>query len=419
MRVTAIVLVLCSTSPLALAQTYLPPTSPVSPGNQLTLGSRPAPPPHSFSPKRVPKFQIVDKLVHQDDFWGNMLVGDANHNGLQEIVIRYVPVGGGQNQIQFHEDDGTGQFNLVYQFDLDDGGLLALGDVDNDGFSDLFYERALGWCDHEFVRRESSRPAGFPDHEVWTAAKEGNVVDFNGTIADSDGDGLLELIVSDSDFFCVPSQLKVFESAPFDQMRLTYHYTVGGYPGNPVVADFDQDQRSEIAIAFGVEGKILLFECTGDNSYEEVYQETHPEFNAYILGVIDKESPDGRPMLFLAGQSPGYCVVVYESLSDNTISRIQTVPVPSYCGTSISQMVVADVLGDDVPEILLDRLCGPVPVFWVRPGGNLTLVDMPIIDGSLEITATRKSASYSGAIALGMYPGGSNPEGLTWVLELR
>src|SRR5439155_7983057 len=135
-----------------------------------------------------------------------------------------------------------------YSFDLPDGGLLAMGDVDDDGLTDLFFERALGPCNHQYVRWEASSPNGFPDHEVWSAPKQGNVVDFWGTIADTDGDGLKELVVADDNFTCLPTSLKIFESAPGDQMTLIFNQTINGFLGNPVVADLDLDGRKEIAV---------------------------------------------------------------------------------------------------------------------------------------------------------------------------
>jgi hypothetical protein len=269
------------------------------------------------------------------------------------------------------------------------------------------------------VRWEASSPSGFPDHEVWSAPKEGNVVDMNAVIADVDGDGRLELVTTDSNFSCTPSQLKVFETRAGNGMALIYDAAVNGFPGNPVVADFDGDGRREIALAFGVEGKLRLFEATGDDSFVPTDTSTFSETNAYQLGVIEEQSPDGVPMLFLAGQTNEYHLAVYESLQDDSLTRLLTITVPSLCGASIPQLAVADITGSDVPELVLDRLCGPVPVYRVGAGGNLSLIAQPSIEESLEIIATNKTSSVSGALVVGRFPCCSNPLGLTQVLELR
>jgi hypothetical protein len=166
---------------------------------------------------------------------------------------------------------------------------------------------------------------------------------------------------------------------------------------------------------------MLLFESSADNTYQQTFQVTFQEFNAYQLVVIDQESPDGAPMLFQAGQRGDleYRVAVYESLSDNTLTRISTVRVPALCGASIPQIAAADVMGSEVPEIILDRLCNPVPVYHVGQGGALSLVALPFIEESLEVIATSQTSYSSGAIAIGTFPCCSNPQGYTLVLEMK
>jgi hypothetical protein len=369
-------------------------------------------------------FQVVDALGHQDDFWLNSLVGDADHDGRQEIILRELPVGGGPTRIVFHEDDGTGQFSEVFSFPFGDGGLLAIGDVDKDGLTDLFLERALGFCQHEFVWRESLTPAGFPAQEVWTSPKEGNVVDFRGVIVDVDKDGLREFVTADANFTCIPSSLKLFEAGgpgdPPNTLNLVVDFTLGGDIGNPVVADFDLDGRLEIALVQASAGRILLFESVGDNLLVQTAQVQQPLFNAYQMVAITRASPDVRPMLFLAGQagSADYRVRVYEALGPDSLSLVNSAQAPANCGASIPQIWAADVTGTRVPEILLDRLCDPVPIFQVGPGGALTLFDLPIVPESLEIVATTQTPGHSGAIAVGTFPTAGNPAGSTLVLEV-
>jgi hypothetical protein len=369
-------------------------------------------------------FQIVDTLFHQDDFWSNMLVGDANHNHRQEIVLRAKPLGGGLSKFVFYEDDGTGHFDAVWSIDEPDGGLLAMGDIDGDGLTDLFTERGTGVvCNDEFVRYEASSPSGFPDHIVWTGQKEGNVTDFNATIADVDGDGILELVTSDNNFTCLPTSLKVFESAPNDQMNLIFNYVGAGLPdlGNPVVADFDLDGRNEIVVAEGLGGNILVFEGVGNDSIVFSGMLSHSLVNAYQLALVDVQTPDGRPIVVLAGQvgNLDYRARSYEMLSDNVLTQTSETLVPNNCGASIPQIAAADLFGSRRQEIILDRLCDPVPIYTVGPGGALTLSETQTIVESLEVIGTRKTPVHSGAIAIGTFPTSSNPKGKTLVLELQ
>src|SRR6185295_9294211 len=106
----------------------------------------------------------------------------------------------------------------------------------------------------------------------------------------------------DDNFSCLTTSLKVYESAPGDQMNLVVNLTTGGDLGNPVVADFDHDGRREVAVAEAGAGRILMFESTGDNALQLTSQTNHGMFNAYEVALIDRGSPDARPILFVAGQ---------------------------------------------------------------------------------------------------------------------
>ena len=405
----------------SFAQTYPPPIR--TPQGQTLLGPLTLPVGGASDSTEPASFQIVDRLNHQDDFWSNMLVGDANHNGRQEIVIRSKPINGAPTKFVFYEDDGTGHFDPVWSIDEPDGGLLAMGDIDGDGLTDLFIERAVGICNHEFVRYEASSPSGFPDHIVWTGQKEGNVTDFNATIADVDGDGILELVTTDNNFTCLPTSLKVFESASNDQMNLIFDYVGAGLPdlGNPVVADFDLDGRNEIVVAEGQGGNILVFEGVGNDSIVFSGMLSHSLFNAYQLALVDVQTPEGRPIVVLAGQagSLDYRARSYEMLSDNVLTQTSETHVPNNCGASIPQIAAADLFGTRRQEIILDRLCDPVPIYAVGSGGALTLSETQSIVESIEVIGTRKTPVHSGAIAIGTSPTTSNPKGKTPVLELQ
>jgi hypothetical protein len=416
-----IVLITLLAGVTAFAQTYPQPIR--TPQGQVIFGPLTLPAGRVSDSTNPASLQIVDTLAHQDDFWSNMLVGDANHNHRQEIVVRAKPVDGGESKFVFYEDDGTGHFDPVWSIDEPDGGLLAMGDIDGNGLTDLFIERSTGIvCHDEYVRYEASSPSGFPDHIVWTAPKEGNVVDFNATIADVDGDGILELVTTDNNFTCLPTSLKVFESAPHNQMNLIFNYVIGDGVelGNPVVADFDHDGRNEIVVS-EEEGSLLIFEGVGNNSIVFSGMRSHSLYNAYQLALVDVQIPEDRPILVLAGQANeyDYRASSYEMLADNVLTQTSETLVPNNCGASIPQIAAADLFGTGKQEIIIDRLCDPVPIYTVGSGGALTLSETHPIVESLEVIGTRKTPVHSGAIAIGTFPTSSNPKGKTFVLELE
>jgi hypothetical protein len=102
-----------------------------------------------------------------------------------------------------------------------------------------------------------------------------------------------------------------------------------------------------------------------------------------------------------------------------TLRLLNNFQVPAACGASIPQIYAADLFGSRTPEIIVDRLCDPVPILTVGPHGALTLFGTPMITESLEVVATTKTGMHSGAIAVGTFPTTSNPQGHTLVLELQ
>ena len=239
-----------------------------------------------------------------------------------------------------------------------------------------------------------------------------------------DGDGILEFVTSDNNLSCLPTTLKVFESAPNDQMNLIFNYVIPGSLvnlGNPVVADFDLDGRNEIVVSEAVAGNLLVFEGVGNDSI--VFSGMLPYLlaNAYQLALVDVQTPEGRPIVVLAGQagSLDYRARSYEMLSDNVLTQTSETLVPNNCGASIPQIAAADLFGTRRQEIILDRLCDPVPIYTVGAGGALTLYESPSVVESIEVIGTRKTPVHSGAIAIGTVPTSSNPKGKTLVLELQ
>lgn len=318
---------------------------------------------------------------------GAILSGDADHDGKREFVFGRYPGRDGA----FFEEDSTGGFESVARFFIgkqSGENLLAMGDIDGDGLTDLFFERLTPPCTsippcYEYVRLEASVPSGFPDHVVWTYPKHGFSLDLQGFIVDSDGDGLPELIVTDNDSgcgFCSGSGVKVFESAPGNQMRLIYNhqFSVGGPSlGTPVVADFDGDGRQEIVIPSSSGLSLLVFEAIGDDSFVLAAQQLIGMTNALHLGVIDHDSPDGIPMLIQSGQPSiiGTGIRVYEAVGNNMLGQVSETLYsmgPCYGQTWLQ---VGDIVGDAVPEIVVADTCGLLISYAVQAGGRLALLD--------------------------------------------
>ena len=361
---------------------------------------------------------VLAELGPQNSFWSNMLTSDADHDGLREFVLNVDPKDGSASRVEFFEEDGSGGFRSVHQIPLTDGGPLAVGDIDGDGLTDLFVERAIGTCNHRYLRFEAASPDGFPSVLVWSGKKDGDVTDFQAVIADSDQDGTLEFITSDNGLGCARSSLKVFRPGANDQMDLIASLPLEGAIGNPVVADLDLDGTMEIAVAEAANGALLLFDVPPSGIPERTVAWKHGLINAYQIAAVDRFSPTDRPLLFLAGQrgALGYRLQSYEAPTDGALSRIAEVNVPSGCGASIAQLAAGDLFGSPTPELALDRLCDTVPIFRIVPRGIPQLVLETDVPSSLELVVLPRAAQSPPAIAIGTLPNQGNPEGSTLVL---
>jgi hypothetical protein len=337
-----------------------------------TAMNRLSPPPSSGQVQLIPIATLPASFAAP-------LAGDADHDEHWELALT---PNAGRIAVFFEENDAGG-FDPVARFSVGpervvqgNAVLLAMGDVDGDGLTDLFFERPIPGCSGclEYVRMEASTPSGFPDHVVWTHPKEGIGFDTGAFIADTDGDGLLEFVVSDNDACCVGSSLKVFESAPNDQMNLIYNnhsFGLGFDIGNPVVADLDGDGKKEIAVLSG--SHLRVFEAVGNDQFVGTVDLQTSVDNGNRLALIDQGSPDGRPMLINAGQtsSLGNVIQVHESFADNSLSIVSTTLNPANNCFSTTNAYTADIIGDPTPELVVTDACGRFKLFSVGAGGTI------------------------------------------------
>ena len=286
------------------------------------------------APRNDPPYRLTNRLIA--DIWpgSGVAVLDYNRDGFEDLFV-----GDGVRSI-LYENDGRGHFTDVTL----KAGLaksrtegvaatgVAAGDVDGDGFPDLFVTDAFG-SSRLFHNR------GDGTFEDWTA-RSGIRTPSNArsaTFADVDGDGDLDLII------CVAGDYyRQMPDPPFDANdgredllylndghgRFTDATRAWGLAGmkrwslSCLVADYDGDGRADLLVTndFGLKN---LYRNVGGR-FRDVAKEAGAEARAYGMSAAWADfNGDGRLDLYTTGcDTQWYFVHEYPSLPISAWGRL-------------------------------------------------------------------------------------------------
>lgn len=194
-------------------------------------------------------------------YFNPITVGDVDHDGYTDIILMTHDPSTSSGQVSsrhidyYHNDGGTGHFTLTQSFEHPaTNGAVTLGDVDGDGWLDLFF---TGYSDFSAREARLYRNAGWTSaltfHDT-TPSKVVGAWQGQSTMADVDGDGRLDLLSTGTgdDWACVAS-LYLNRTADGDIWAFDYKDELttglkGASRGNALVADFNADGRMDIII---------------------------------------------------------------------------------------------------------------------------------------------------------------------------
>jgi len=235
-----------------------------------------------------------------------------------------------QGFIRILESVGYGQLHPV--FEGADLFPLGTGDADQDGKSDLV---GLGGAGRLQVY-ESVNENSHPSVLAWESPLISNHLGF-GTYADTDADGQIEIVYLFSAgpafrvtiFECAGDNAYVqkFLSVPkgITRPEASVQTIYNPWVDDDLVFDLDQDGRAEISS--GGEGRLEIFESTGNDAWEEIFTDSTELVNARIVaGGVDSDG-DGVRELFLGGEDGTTFerkIFVYQPTGDRTFARIGT-----------------------------------------------------------------------------------------------
>jgi hypothetical protein len=243
---------------------------------------------------------------------GRAVCCDSDHDSLPELIFHtgtIRPEDLLRNEVWEHQ--GWNRYKLafadtgVYPQPLGitrgNGMAFAAGDVDDDGLCDVVFvnvdERDHGLAYDVVVTVESPDSFSYPCSVSWSGRCGNNcAIPFPTYLApDLDNDIHKELIcASPAMGWCL------WENTGNDSSELVWLDSVH-LGGSLTFGDFDGDGRMNFATAnLGSFGIVFLWECTGDNQYEVVYQDTVWQPNGADLFNTDDIDRDGKPEFYIA-----------------------------------------------------------------------------------------------------------------------
>ena len=200
---------------------------------------------------------------------------DINRNGRLELITAEM----GTNLAQIFEIEDNGSFRRIFAFP-EPFLPRTIADTDNDGLLEIL-------CNAPDVTFLLEQPAQgeFPTERIWEAPGKWGI-----TIADIDTDGTPEIFTRDDTINAI-SVDEVDGDNNYRNIATLENPTLGsnGIRANVATSDFDGDGRPEILIGDS-DGDIFIYEAIANNQYRHTWTTTLPE---------------GSPELFAAGDMDG------------------------------------------------------------------------------------------------------------------
>jgi hypothetical protein len=299
---------------------------------------------HSFETDQIVMHQIG---TGPGPLYYSMIGADADQDNLFEIYM-YIKdnVGGWTFTYRIYENDGTNNYPLVFR---STEGMIpyAYGDTDGDSLPDV-----IGQNGYYVESYESPTQGELPTLRVWQSPQLMNVTGYTA-VGDLDQDGQGEIIHTQNSFG-IDNRLVIFECTGNNQYQQIFNQQVSNNNlGTKAVADFDGDGLMEVAFSSGG-GDVYVFESPGNNQFQLTFTENMNAFNAYACSYADDIDGNGRPEFVCSGSSSslGWVTRIYEAAgNDSFIVRQEICIIDGYTG--LPGNAVGDLDGDGTQEIII------------------------------------------------------------------
>ncbi|MCK4250894.1 T9SS type A sorting domain-containing protein [candidate division WOR-3 bacterium] len=297
---------------------------------------------------------------------GRILVCDSDRDSQIELIFGYYE--NLQEKIVVYELYPDSNFHLEAVIDTMTNEAWDVGDFDNDGFFDLVIGGDFGLPVVGPQIFESPDSFSYPTQEVWRDTAGFPLVTPICTY-DIDQDGLPE-IVKVCGYY---TDLDIYESIGDNLYeKITEITTASTHTSSSTLTfgDFDLDGQNEFVFGY-TGGEYSIFECIGNNSYQEIILQTLSTFNIKDCFSVPDADEDGKLEFAVKGfivPTARINAFIFEAIGDNTYEIIKTFDLfgghNSYYG---GYSDAGDVDGDSIPEIVLE---GCQNVYIIKSAGN-------------------------------------------------
>lgn len=278
----------------------------------------------------------------------SVAIGDVDNDGKKEVVTSgsdwtVIKVKGVQQQVLngralsvWKDGDASGSPSFSYDPGFS-AGMMAIGDVDNDGSNELVMSGGRIWSWNGSGFTEEAKIANFGSEEI--------------TIADADNDGYNELIVG--------MDKNKGHATVYKYSSDTGTYSVVGDlgPANTncaidevSVGDLDGDGKNELFGSGYCNGNIYVWKYS-NGAYNQVWtaQETSTEFHQNnVIADVNGDSKNEFAFTTLNAQT----LVVYKYAGNNVWSKLGTY---ANCGNhGVGMMPSGDFDSDGAKELLVE-----------------------------------------------------------------
>jgi hypothetical protein len=253
--------------------------------------------------------------------------------------------------------------------------LWDSGDFDDDGLYDLalqFHIESPSLADGIMIY-ESPDSFSYPTQEVWRDTVGFALVQPISTY-DVDGDShpeIFELGWRKEESITIYYPFGIYESIGNNQYDTIFMGTgLGSLSSTIAFGDFDADMFNEFVVG-NIEGRYQIWECTGNNSYQEIILQQLSTGNITDCFAVPDADGDGKLEFVVKGFAASTARIhafIFEATGNNTYEIIDTFDLfggqYNYYG---GYSDVGDVDGDGIPEIALE---GCQNIYILKAAGN-------------------------------------------------